>query len=317
MPLRLPFGPSPGSEGNPLPELRLTLDEAFEILWKEHLEGKPSGESYRANRKALSKSFGGLLLDEISPFRFREHRRKRLNGEWPHNAVGLGSVFHDHGLLRLVYSKLDEWKRDGLRPCEMDLSGLVMPDYWPTDGSKRVKPPKTIIEWMPQEFRAVYRHSTKRLRKVMVGLIDLDIRQGDLERLRASDYNPYDDHLHWVQHKTGKPQSLPVTKRVRQHIIEARKNGQDFIYDTTNCVKEFREARHGAGVRKVLTLRALRKTAWNAIRRKTLDPSKASQVAGHASTRTGIDHYEIPTREDLRKVVNHVARLFSVSDSRR
>jgi integrase len=236
-----------------------------------------------------------------------------LEGLYPHHrgAVSIGTVFHDHGLLHSLYARFRAWKRDRQRPCGLDLSGLVLPDYFPTDGVKKLKPPKSLIEWTPEEFRAVYRHSTKRLRRVMVGMIDLDIRQGDLEALRPENYNAYDDHLHWNQRKTGKAHSLPVTKRVRRLIIEARRNGWDFIFDTTNIVKEFREARHEAGVRKVLTLRALRKTAWNAVKRKTGDASTASQLAGHASTRTGIDHYEIPTNEGLRRAVNFVEKRFS------
>lgn len=191
------------------------------------------------------------------------------------------------------------------------MARVTLPPYCPTTGVKKVRPPKSLIEWTPEEFRFVYRKSTRRLRRVMVGLVDLDIRQGDLEHLRPEDYNAYDDHLHWVQGKTGKAQSLPVTRRVRRHIVEAKRNGWDFIYDTTNVVKEFRDARHAAGVRRVLTLRALRKTAWNAIKRKTGDASRASMVAGHASTRTGIDHYEIPTNGGLREAVNFVSRHFS------
>jgi hypothetical protein len=297
--------------------VRLCLYEAFDILWAVHLKGRPSARAYTPSRKALVRSFGGKYLDEITPFDYREHRRKRLAGEYPFNAVGLGSVFHDHGLLNLVYSKFEEWKVDGLKPDGVDLSQLALPMVWPTFKSKKTRPPKNLIEWTPPEFRAVYRVATRRLRRVMIGLIDLDIRQNDLERLRTGDYNPYDDHLHWTQKKTGKAHSLPVTGRVRRQIIEARRSGWDFIYDTTNIVKEFRQARHESGVRKILTLRALRKTAWNAIKRRTGDASKASQVAGHASTRTGTEHYEIPTNEGLRKSVNHVSRMFATSSYRR
>lgn len=291
---------------------QMTVQDAFEVLWAAHLSYTRSARSYRANRKALCRSFGGRYLNEVTPFDFRDHRKRRLEGLYPFHrrAVGLGTVFHDHGLLHLLYAKLSEWKREKQRPCGIDLSDLKMPEYFPTLGVEKVRPPKSLLEWTPDEFRSVYRQATRRLRRVMVGLLDLDIRQGDLEGLRPENYNPYDDHLHWNQRKTGRAQSLPVTKRVRLHVIEARRNGWEFIYDTTNVVKEFREARHDAGVRKSLTLRALRKTAWNTIKRKTGDASKASQVAGHTSPRTGIDYYEIPTNEGLRSAVNHVARVF-------
>jgi hypothetical protein len=297
----------------------LLVQDAFELLWKAHLSFTRSARTYAPNRKALCRSFGGRYLHEVTPFDFRQHRKQRLEGLWPHHrrGVSLGTVFHDHGLFHLLYAKLREWKREGQKPCGFDLSRLRLPDFFPTDGVRKVRPPKTLVEWTPQEFRFVYRHATKRLRRVMVGLVDLDIRQGDLKRLKPDDYNPYDDHLHWVQSKTGKPWSLPVTRRVRRHIIEAKKNGREFIYDTTNIVKEFREARSDADVRKVLTLRALRKTAWNWVKRKTGDAGIASLLAGHASTRTGLDHYEIPTNEGLREAVNYLEKVFSTELRRR
>lgn len=291
---------------------RLTLYEAFDLLWAAHLEGKPSGASFLANRKALVRSFGGKYLDEITPFDFRKHRQDRLAGQNGHRQVRLGSVFHDHGLMHLLFSKLTEWKREGMRPGDINLSHLALPTHFPTVGSKKKRGPKRKVVATPEEFLRLCTASTARLKRTLEALVDLDIRQGDLKRLRPSNYNPYTDQVEWVQAKTGKENCVPATERVRRHFIEAREKGWEFVYDLTNIIKEFKEARHAAKVWH-LTKRDLRKTAYNAALRQTKDYRIAGMLAGHATTRTGMDFYEIEFREDLKPVVAFMEKTYRSS----
>jgi len=296
----LPIAPRPES---------LTLDEAMQLVWVAHLSGRPSAHGYYANRKALSKSFGGKYLHEITPFDFRNHRKARLNGTRPHKRVGLWSVYHDHGLMHLVYSKLDEWKLDGLKPDGVDLSALRLPDRWPTYKSRKMKGPKRKVVASPDDYLKLCQASTDRLRRVLEALLDLDIREGDLKLLRPSNYNPYTDQIEWVQQKTGKENAVPVSERVRAHFIEAREMGREYVYDFTANRWDFEDARKAAKVPH-LTKRDIRKTAYNAALRQTGSHHIAGMLAGHASTRTGIDFYEIEFREDLRPVVKHLETGF-------
>lgn len=290
--------------------VRLRLYEAFDLLWSAHLNGKPSARAYTPARKALVRSFGGKYLDEITPFDFREHRRKRLTGEHPFQQVGLGSVFHDHGLMHLVYSKIEEWKVDGLKPEGLNLSRLVLPNVWPTYKSRKKRSPKRKVFVSPEEFKRLCNAATERLRRTLEALVDLDIREGDLHQLRATAYNPYTDQIEWVQAKTGRENCVPVTERVRRHFTEARAQGREFVYDLTNSRKEFEEARRLAKVRPNITKRDLRKTAYNEALRHTKDYRIAGMLAGHSSTRTGMDHYEIEFREDLKPVVKHLEETY-------
>ncbi len=144
----------------------------------------------------------------------------------------------------------------------------------------------------------------------MPGGSSSDIRGGGFwGRLRPSNYSPYTDQVEWVQSKTEKENSIPVTERVRQHFIEAKALGREFVYDTTNIKKEFKEARHQAKLWH-LTKRDLRKTAYNEALRHTKDYRIAAMLAGHSSTRTGMDHYEIEFREDLKPVVAHLEKVY-------
>lgn len=292
----------------------ITVQDALEVLWQAHLVFTRSAASYTPNRKALCRSFGGKYFHELTSYDFRVHRKNRLEGLYPFHkrkAASLGTVYHDHGLIHLLYSKFTEWKREGVRPRDLDLSALKLPTYPPTAGVRKVKPPKRNVEYTPEEFHKLWQASTNRLRRTIEGLADLDIRMGDLFALKPENYNPYDDHIHWTQKKTGKEHSLPATRIVRQHFIEARKNGWDYVYDDTNRIAEFKEARHTAKIRKFLTMRDIRKSVYNIIKRKTKDASVAGVVAGHASTRTGLDFYDIPTKEGLRPVMNYVSRILS------
>lgn len=265
-----------------------------------------------ANRKALCRSFGGKYLDEVTPFDFRNHRKNRLNGLGGHRRVGLGSVFHDHGLIRLLYSKIAEWKREGMRPDGIDLSRLRLPPHLPTVGSKKARPPKRRVVITTDEFQRLCQNATDRLRRTIEGLLDLDIRESDLKALRPSNYNPYTDQIEWVQKKTGRSNSIPVSERVRKHFIEARETGTEFVYDLTNSRKEFEEARRLAGVGHI-TKRDLRKTAYNAALRFSKDYRIAGMMAGHSSIRTGMDHYEIEFREDLKPIIRHLELTYRSS----
>jgi integrase len=286
----------------------LTVDQGFDLLWGAWLHDKPSGKGFLCNRKALSKSFGGKYLNEVTVFDYRKHESDRLNGVG-FQKVALGSVFHDHGLLHLLYSKVAEWQRDGDRPMGVDLSKLKLPTHFPTAGSKKRRPPKRKVVVRPAEFLAICRHATSRLRRTLEGLVDLGIREGDLAELRITDYNPYTDQVEWIQSKTGKENCIPATARVRKHFTDAKGMGRDFVYDLTNVKKEFEEARALAKVLHV-TKRDIRKTSYNAALRLTKDHTVAGMLAGHSSTRTGMEHYALEVRDDLRPVVQHIEKMF-------
>lgn len=292
----------------PSPEF-LTVGQGLWILWEGHLAGKPSGASYLANKKALCQSFDAVRMDEIGTIDFARHRQDRLRGENGFKRVKLGTVYQDHGLFRLLYSKIRQWKRDKAKIAGVYIGNVALPDYFPTDGVKRTKPPKRKVVATPADFLALCQHATPRLKRTLEALLDLDVRRGDLKDLRPSNYNPYTDQVEWVQSKTGKENCVPVTSRVRQHFIEAREQGREFVYDITNVRKEFEETRHATKLWH-LTTRDIRKTAYNAALRHTGSHHLAGMFAGHASTRTGIEHYEIEFRQDLRPVVDHIEQMF-------
>jgi hypothetical protein len=289
--------------------IHLTATQAFWLLWEGHLRGRPSGNTYQPNRRALEHSFGMVHIHLILGYEFARHRQNRIRGEGGFQSVKIGTVYQDHGLMRLMYSKIREWKRNKATIDGVYLGDVMLPDFFPTDGIKRVKPPKRKVIFTPGDFLELCQSATPRLRRTMEALLDIDVRQGDLRRFRVSNYNPYTDQVEWVQSKTGKENCVPVTNRVRQHFIDAREKGWEFVYDLTNLAAEFREARHAARVWH-LTLRDIRKTSYNAALRYTGSHHLAGMLAGHTSSRTGIEHYEIEFREDLKPVVQHLEETF-------
>lgn len=287
----------------------LTATQAFWLLWEGHLKGLPSGNTYQPNRRALEQSFGPVHIHLILTYEFARHRQNRLRGEGGFKRVKLGTVYQDHGLMRLLYSKMREWIRNKVTVDGVYLGNVMLPDFFPTEGVKRVKPPKRKVIYTPKDFFELCANATPRLKRTMEALLDLDVRMGDLKSMRASNYNPYTDQVEWVQSKTGKENCVPVTSRVRQHFIDAREKGWEFVYDLTNRVAEFREARHAAKLWH-LTMRDIRKTSYNAALRYTGSHHLAGMLAGHSSSRTGIEHYEIEFRQDLKPVVEHLEQTY-------
>lgn len=294
--------------GNPY---RLTVSQVLEILWIGHLSTKPSGRTYIPNRKALCRSFGERYFDTLTDIDFQKHRDSRLRGLNGHFPVSLGTVFHDHTVLSLAYSKLVFWKKRGTKIGGVDLSSVAIPAESPTAGVPKTKGAKRRRIITPEEFAKIQEHADTELRELLYILTDTILRLGDALKMKPEHYNPYTDQIEFTQGKTGTLQTVPPSVRVKQSFQKAAKLGRPFVYNGVNLRARFEDARRKAGVFNVQIGRDFRKTGYNAGRRFCKDPEISRQHAGHSSSRTGNEHYYVEEREDLRPVVLHVEKLFS------
>lgn len=289
---------------------RITVDEAFSVLWKGHLSTKPSGRTYTPNRKALCRSFGRRYFDTLTDLDFQRHRESRLEGSDGRPAVGIGTVFHDHGLLSLLYAKIAYWKKRRAVVDGIDLSELALPIESPTKGIPKTKAQKRRRVISPDEFARLQEHADPDLRELFYVLTDTMVRLGDALRLRPEHYNPYTDQIEFIQHKTGKLQIIPPSWRVKKSFVKARRLGLPFVYSAVNLRARFEATLKAAKVSNVQLGRDFRKSGYNVGRRFCKDPEISRQHAGHTSSRTGDDHYYIEEREDLRPVVLHVEKIY-------
>lgn len=282
----------------------LTISEAFEILWKAHLSYKASGRTYMANRKAWCKSIGHRHLHTINEIDIIKHKEERLNA-----GKGLGTVFHDHGLITLLFSKFYAWKRKGIAVEGIDMRMIELPREHPTIGIVRKKSPPRTTVITPNEFSRLIEHATDRLRDIIYFAIDTGIRQGDLLKLKVGNYNLTTNQIEFVQRKTGKWLSIPVTSRVQKIITDAAKSGMTYILDAVNFDGDWRKAKKRAGLRHI-QFRDIRRTGASEAYRVCKDPRKVRDLLGHASERTTMDVYVVTKKEDLRPVVKHLEKVF-------
>lgn len=282
----------------------MTVQEAFELLWRSHLSYKPSGSTFMANRKALCRSIGHKAIHLVNEIDIIQHKESRLRAGFK-----LGTVYHDHTLVTLLFNKFYAWKRKGIVIDQIDFSKIKLPREHPTIGigKKKPQPRKTIIT--PNEFSRLIEHSTDRLRDIIYFAIYTGIRKGDLVRLKIGNFNTTTNQIEIIQNKTGKPLSLPTNDRLKRIILAAIKSGHKHILDTVNFDGEWRVAKRKAKLGHI-EFRDLRRSASSEAYRYCKDPRKVRDLLGHASDRTTMETYVITESQNLKPVVRHLEKVF-------
>lgn len=284
---------------------RLTVSDGLELLWRIHLNGKPSGLHFLSNRKALCKSFGHKFLDQLNEVDVIRHKQARLV-----SGVSIGTVGHDHTVITLLYNKLYTWKKKGLKIDGIDFSLISLPAYHPTLGiGKRKAPPRTVLI-TPEEFSRLIEHSTERLKDVLYFAIDTGIRRGDLMNLTLSNYNPQTGKIEFTQSKTKKWASIPASDRIKKIIQKAEINRKTMLLDFTNFDFEWRLAKYNAKLRHK-QFRDLRRSNASEAYAQCHDLRKVRDLLGHSSERTTEEVYVISQKQDLKPLVDHIENTFT------
>jgi len=282
---------------------RITVQEGFELLWKYHLRSKPSARTYQSNRKAWVRSIGHRYMDTVTFIDVERHKGDRLK------TLGLGSVFHDHGLIHLLFSKAAEWRRRKIGIDGLDFSYLKLPAENPTTGVRKKKPPPRRVTITPEQFSRLVEHSTERLKESIYFALDNAMRPSDLDRLGPKDWNPSTGRLEFIQSKTGKLQTITPSNRQFKVIQRVLKRSEMAFLDPKNRRKEFETARAKAGL-PWLQFRDLRKTSIDETIQFTGSIIKGQGMAGHTSPRTTEDHYNVSKGSGMEKEVRHLEKKF-------
>ena len=249
-------------------------------------------------------------MDTITEVDVEQHKAARLHGMGGHRCVKLGTVFHDHTLIHLLFEKFLEWKRRQMVINGINFRNVKLPETNPTTYVRKTKPPPRTKTFSKNEFSHLMEHATDRLQDIIFFAIHNAIRPGDLQHLKVKDWNCNKNQLEFTQAKTGKFQSLPITRQMHKIIRRRAKEGKEFILDFTNFRFEWYNARKRA---KLLDrqFRDLRRTTIDEITKFSGDPLHGQRMAGHTSMRTTLEHYVIWQTVDLRKDVRHLSEKFS------
>ena len=282
---------------------RLTISEAFTVLWKLHLEGKPCQRALTSHRKKMIRFFNNKYIDSITEFDFKRYKDARLSGSFGRR-VQIGTVWHSHTLLTLLYSKFYEWKRRGIQVEGIDFRDVNLPMEAPTKYIKKAKaaPRSRIIT--PEEFSKILEHADEDLKKTFIIAIDTGIRPGDIVRLEKSNYNPYTDNIEFVQHKTGYLNKIPVTNRVRKIFSETNKK---YVVDAVNLRSRFEKCRRDSKVN--FQFRDIRRTCITTAYRNSKDIKLCQFLAGHRDPRT-TDLYIVSSREWMKPAVKKIEEIY-------
>lgn len=283
----------------------LTIALGLEYLWRFHLRFKACGQNMMGNRKAVCRTIGHLTMFELTrPQIIALHCNVRAQ------KVGPQAIKHDLKLLSLLYNKTREWKEDGFKAEGIDFSILGLPALNPTSRIKRPKTYPREVIWTKEEFSRFCEHAPKLLLERAYFAIDSAQSEIDLKSLRTDQYDARRDAVTFTRHKTGKRESIPVTRRCREIILQAITDGRELVLDWTNHRAEFEDARKKAGL-KNRQWRDIRKTSINRVRALAGRIGPAQKIAIHASPRTTEEHYIIDDAEDLRPFVKDLELTFS------
>lgn len=293
-------------------QAHLSVSDGLELLWRGHLDTKPSGSTYKGNRIALQKSFGALPICELNEIHVSQHMEARLKGLKNFVRVGAQTVRHDLQLLVLMLNTLKRWKRKRLIFQGVHFANVELPEENPLADIRRPKAQRREVIVRPLEFSRVIERATPKMADRLFFSIDTGMNECDLRALKVSDCDLNENCIRFVRrknrHKVSTVQVLPLTNRCRGIILNAVKEGREFVLDWTNHINEWRKLRYLLAIR--YQWRDFRKTFGNAIYQRTKQIAKAQKALGHASPRTTIDHYIVDDGGDLKNPVRHVADTF-------
>lgn len=235
--------------------------------------------------------------DEVTFLDVEAHKKSRAHLP--------SAVFHDHGLISLLFNVLANWKRRRVRLPNFDFAGLLLPQESPTLGLRKKRTRPRRVRLTPDQFAKLIEHSTERLRDSLILALDLGMSACDLDRMEVSWLNESTGLIEWTRQKTGQFVAVPPTPRVKRIFEKA--NGR--VTDPTNRRKEFEEARRKAGCPGI-QFRDVRKTTVNEAIESQGRIEDGQAIAGHASSRTTVDYYRIKNTWDLNRVVRYIWRRF-------
>lgn len=278
---------------------RITLSEAFELLWKYHLKGLPTGRTLMGNRKAICRRLGHLYFHDIPHLEVKSHLESRP----------AGARFHDHGLLSLVCNQFNRWRRDGFKMEEIDLQTLKIPLLPPTHGIKKGKPGSRSRVVTPKEFSRLAELAPPNLLDIMILRLDTGLRGTDLKRLTTGHLNRFSGEIRLSQSKTGRDISIPVTKRVKAIFDRAKKEGRSFICDFEGIEYWWKKIRKQAGLQDV-QMRDLRRSGPSWSYDKFPDFEVMGMLLGHSDPRS-TRRYVVIKNKHVKRVTAHIEKEYS------
>jgi integrase len=277
----------------------ITFKAFAETSLKDHAElHKRSVDRDREIIKVLNRSFGSVILHEITTHRIEQFKRDRLAGKWRgHKTTGAlkpirpGTVNRELDTLKSILSKAVEW-------------GKLLESA--ARGVKRLKVDNRRTRILTDdEQRAVLEACPRKLRAIVTLALITSARVGELLNLRWE--NCQDGALTFWETKNGRPRRIPISPaiaavlaaqpRIHPWVFTNTRDERPHPYTVNGAAHVFGRAVVRAGITTGdVTLHTLRHTALSRMIASGYDDYTVMEISGHSSTRM-LGRYTHPTEE--------------------
>ena len=273
----------------------ITFREFAKTYLRDHAElHKRSVERDRYIVKVLNRSFGSLILHEITTHRIEQFKRERLAGKWRgHNTTGAAkpikpaSVNRELDALKTILAKAVEWGK--LRES-------------PARAVKRLKVDNRRTRILTEaEQAAILEACPRKLRAIATLALITGARIGEILALRWE--HCQDGYLTFWETKNGKVRRIPISPAI-DAVLASQARVYAWVFTNSRTEAPFLSVRQvfnravaRAGIRTGdVTLHTLRHTALSRMIAAGFDDYTVMEISGHSSTRM-LGRYTHPTEE--------------------
>jgi integrase len=263
---------------------------------KDHAaQNKRSVERDRYILKVLNRSFGSLILHEITAHRIEQFKRERLAGKWQGHKtrtpkpIKPGTVNRELDTLRAIFSKAIEWGQLREHPMR---------------AVKRLKVDNRRTRILTEaEQLALLAACPKKLAPMVRLALITGARIGELLALRWADVT--DGELWFMETKNGRTRAIPRSEAVSavlKHVPQAK--GPAWVFTNTRTRKPYtvigvahvfkRAVRRANILTGDVSLHTLRHTALSRMIASGIDDFTVMAISGHRSVRM-LERYTHPT----------------------
>jgi integrase len=271
----------------------ITFKAFAAIYLRDHAElNTRSGARERLVVNVLNRTFGGLILHEITPHRIEQWKRARLQARWSGRGqttsrpIAPGTVNRELDTLRVMFSKAVEW-------------GYLIESAAHKVKRLRLENRRTRI-LSPDEQRALLDACPRKLRAVVLVALITGARIGEILGLRWEDCG--DGHLTFWKTKNGKVRRVEITPSL-QTVLDGLPQTTEWVfsnkvtgqrYTVGGARNVFLDACARAGLGPDVTLHTLRHTALSRMIAAGFDDYTVMEISGHSTTRM-LARYTHPT----------------------
>jgi len=280
-------------------QMRITVNQACDVYWQLHAQGKPSRAGFRTSLNHIRDAWGERYFDEVTYEDVEQYRQAAERERAP------STVNREHTIITHMPRIFRRWIATG------QISPVKLPD---NPGSLVSKAPETehrrtrVLSM--EEYERLQAHASPSLRLICEMAVTTLLRKRDLELLTRENYNPITRTLSGIQTKTvvpgrskGRPYCIPIENPELEKRIMAT---EGCLLDFTNFRKEFEAVVKAANL-KGFVFKDLRRTGATWLHKKGMDLKTISLLLGHASTQmteTYLGIVDGHTREAARLLQN-------------